>query len=143
MDFIFLLATTNLVIQFIVLALLIISYGLKRRGKFRQHGLTMLSAVILHTVMVLSIMIPSIISIYSITTFPIAVPAIAAVHGAIGAVTWILGLWIVVSWRLRKDLKFCLPKKRFMLATYVLWLVAIALGTLLYLSLYVFLIPLM
>ncbi len=143
MDFIFLLATINLAIQFIVLALLIVSYGLKKMNKFRQHGLTMLSAVILHTIMVLSIMIPSLVSIYFAVTLSTTIISIAIIHGIIGALTWVLGLLIVATWRLRKDLKYCQPKKRLMRTTYILWLVTIVLGTLLYLSLYTSILPLM
>lgn len=136
MAFYFLLATTNFILQFIVLVLLIASILLKRKNKFWQHGLTMLSAVILHTIMILSIMIPSIIGIYFAIDLSITISGFALVHAIIGTLTWILGLWIVVSWCLRKDLKYCISKKHVMLATYFLWLLSIALGTILYLNLY-------
>ncbi len=71
----------------------------------------MLSAVILHTAMVLSVMIPSLVSIYFALNLSSPVFATVIVHAAVGALTWILGIWIVASWRLRKDLKYCLPKK--------------------------------
>ena len=52
-------STISLVIQIVVLALLIGAYMLKRQNKFRQHGIIMLSAVVLHIISILAVMIPS------------------------------------------------------------------------------------
>jgi hypothetical protein len=55
----FVLATVSLVLQIVILVLLVGSVGLKGRKKFRQHGMTMLLAVVLHTITILLVMIPS------------------------------------------------------------------------------------
>jgi uncharacterized membrane protein YozB (DUF420 family) len=54
-------------------------------------------------------------------------------HAAAGTITAILGVWIVGGWRLRQSLKFCAPKKKFMRATFILWLITLSLGVILYL----------
>jgi len=59
MDYYQLIATTSLTIQLTVLALLIVGFTLQRQKKFRQHGLILFSAVVLHAILVFVIMIPS------------------------------------------------------------------------------------
>jgi len=57
MDTLQILATFNLVIQLVVIGLLLGGYWLKRMKKFRQHGITMLSAVVLHAILIFTWMI--------------------------------------------------------------------------------------
>jgi hypothetical protein len=136
MDIYTLIATISLLIQLTVLVLLVTSYMLKRREKFRLHGILMLSAVIVHAAMVFWLMIPSFnaivvtagLSSFSVTT--------AMFHAPFGIISLILGIWVVGSWRLRKSIAFCAPKKRIMLFTFITWIIAITLGVILYLSLY-------
>jgi uncharacterized membrane protein YozB (DUF420 family) len=137
MNIFLLFATLSLLIQVIVLILLITSYTFKRKQKFRHHGILMLSAVILHASMILTIMVPS----FSVIAFtptgpPIATVLTAIVHATFGTTTLVLGAWIVGSWRLRTSLQFCSPKKKFMRATFILWLTAISIGIILYFALY-------
>ena len=60
-----------------------------------------------------------------ITTF-------ASFHAIAGTITAILGVWIVGGWRLRQSTQFCAPKKRFMLATLILWLATLTFGIIFY-----------
>jgi uncharacterized membrane protein YozB (DUF420 family) len=135
MDIYVLLATANLTLQIVVLGLLIRGYWLKRMKKFRQHGINMLTAVVLHIIMVLSVMIPSLLAI-SEANLGATIVTIAMVHGITGIATVFLGVWLVASWRLRTSLETCFAKKKVMLVTLSLWLVTLSLGILLYLSLY-------
>ncbi len=139
MDYTQLIATISLTIQLIVLGLLISGYTLKRMKKFRQHGITMLTAVVLHLIVIFWVMVPSfmkgIIPYISGNGADIIV-IIGLVHAALGIIAAVLGTWIVGSWRLRQTLQYCIPKKRIMLLTITLWIIAIALGILLYLRLY-------
>ena len=131
MNFFLLIATISLIIQLIVLALLLIGYGFKRRLRYRMHGMFMLSAVVLHLAAIFAIMVPSFIAIMTenpttlITTF-------APFHATAGTITAILGVWIVGGWRLRQSTNYCAPKKKFMLATIILWLATIAFGIIFY-----------
>lgn len=140
----FVLATVSLVLQFVILVLLFGSVGLKGRKKFRQHGMTMLLAVVLHTITILLVMMPSFVSgfiPYFSTNISDAVSIIAIVHGATGILAEVLGVWIVTSWRLRKSLQYCTPRKKLMRFTLILWLIALFLGILLYIVLYLTILP--
>ena len=135
MDIIFLIATANFLLQVIVLGLLIRGYWLKKMKKFRQHGINMLAAVVLHIIMVLSVMIPSLFAIYE-ANLGVTILTTAVVHGIVGVLTVLLGIWLVASWHLQTSMQTCFAKKKVMLVTLSLWLVAISLGIILYLSLY-------
>lgn len=137
MDFYLLVATISLVIQLVVLVLLVTGHVLKRQKKFRQHGLLMLSAVVLHVIMILTVMLPAFSVIaFTPTSLSLMVVATAMVHGTLGIVTVLLGIWIVASWRLRTSLQYCAPKKIVMRTTFILWVITITIGIILYFSLY-------
>lgn len=137
MDYYQVVATSSLFIQIVVLVLLIGGYWLKRMKKFRQHGITMLTSVVLHTVMILAWMIPSFSSFLgssvSINLADMIVVTIL-VHAFMGIAADLLGIWLVASWRLRADMKTCFAKKSIMRVTITLWLIALVLGIILYLK---------
>ena len=66
---------------------------------------------VLHTIAIFAIMIPAFVVI-SLGDFLLAVSTITAVHGVLGLTAEVLGLWLVVSWRLRSSLRYCAPKKK-------------------------------
>jgi membrane-associated HD superfamily phosphohydrolase len=96
-----LIATTSLTIQIIVLFLLLYGYSLKRKLRFRQHGITMSAAVVLHLVVVFAIMIPSfvlaVIPGYVIPNFSGIISVVSLVHAVAGALAGSLGVWLVAS----------------------------------------------
>jgi uncharacterized membrane protein YozB (DUF420 family) len=131
------LATLSLVIQLVVIGLLFGGVWLKATKKFRQHGITMLTAVVLHAVMVFTWMIPifsglfrSSGSINLADTFTV----IILVHAFTGIAATILGIWLVAAWRLQADMKTCFAKKSAMRITITLWLIALVIGIILYLK---------
>jgi uncharacterized membrane protein YozB (DUF420 family) len=137
MDFYLLISTITLVIQLIIFVLLIVGFGFKRQKRYRQHGLIMVSAVILHLISVLAIMVPSIAVIaFTQTGLPETVVALSGVHAVFGVTALALGIWISISWRFRQSIQYCAPKKRFMLITFTVWTIAILIGTALYFILY-------
>jgi uncharacterized membrane protein YozB (DUF420 family) len=148
MDYYQLVATINLIVQVAVLVLLMGGYWLKRIQKFRQHGITMLAAVILHIITVLAVMLPSFVLgviplIFDGASFALAM--VASFHGIMGIIAAVLGVWIVTSWRLRASLQYCggsAPKKKLMRLTLILWVIALLLGILLYLHFYTTILPL-
>ena len=138
MDFFTLIATTSLAVQIVVLILLAVGYSLKGKKKFRQHGITMTTAVALHLVTILIVMIPSFVNGFSSPhiDFTNWLVIISLVHAAFGSIAAILGVWVVASWHLKKDMQTCFAKKRIMLSTLTLWLTAILLGIVMYISFY-------
>jgi uncharacterized membrane protein YozB (DUF420 family) len=137
MDIYLLVATLSLAVQIIVLALLITAYWSMKKQKFRRHGIIMFSAVIVHLTLILGIMVPS-FSIIAFTNTGLSSLKIllVTVHATFGAFAASLGVYIVASWRLRTSLKYCVPKKRIMLATFTTWLISISLGIIVYLTFY-------
>jgi uncharacterized membrane protein YozB (DUF420 family) len=133
----FLESTISLVIQIAVLVLLIGAIVLKKQKKFRQHGITMLSAVVLHIIAILAVMIPSLAAFFgaprSIDYADVFV-VFTLFHVTAGIVAASLGVWLVGSWRLETNMQPCFKKKRIMDATLVLWVLAIITGMVLYLK---------
>jgi uncharacterized membrane protein YozB (DUF420 family) len=130
------MATASFGIQLMVLGLLLGGLWLKAAKRFRQHGIVMLIAVVLHAVMIFVWMMPSFnlfispgsINLADITT------VIIFVHAFTGIVTIVLGFWLIVGWRLKEDIRTCFAKKRVMLVTITLWLIALVFGIILYLK---------
>jgi len=114
------------------------SLAFKKRRKFFLHGVTMIVAVALNALSFILIMGPS---LFGLGSFIIAqtldmISIVAVIHGVFGAVTEILGLWVVGIWRLQSSIQKCVRKKRIMRVTLAIWLIALLLGILLYTRLY-------
>ncbi len=135
MDYYLLVATISLVIQLVVLVLLLAGFGFKRSFKFRVHGFTMTVALVMHIVTVVVIMIRAfVIALIPITIEePLSLIGILSpLHAALGTITIILAGLIIGAWRFRKSTKFCAPKRKLMRATFILWLVSLAIGIVFY-----------
>ena len=127
-------ATASLALQIAVLVLLFVSIPLKNRKKYRQHGIVMASAIVLHLVTVVGVMGPSFRISFSspgIVLFEMPV-IISLIHVASGLVAVALGIWLVASWHFKTDLKNCFSKKKIMRPTFVLWIVSALLGIFMY-----------
>jgi hypothetical protein len=135
------IATISFVLQIAIPVLLLVSLGLKWKKKFREHGVIMLIAVVLHSISIFGVMGPS-FGVITSGGFSATVSAITYIHGIAGIIAEVLGVWIIVSWRLRTSLQYCAPKKKLMLTTLISWLIALFLGTLIYLHFYTTLLPL-
>ena len=135
MDYYQIAATISLIFQIVVLVLLFAGMGLKGRKKFRQHGIVMLTAVVLHTIIILAWMVPSFsLSFAGSINFADMIVVTILVHAFMGIAADLLGIWLVASWRLRADMKTCFAKKSLMRVTMTLWLIALFLGIVLYLK---------
>jgi uncharacterized membrane protein YozB (DUF420 family) len=136
MDYVQIIATVSLSIQIAVLFLLIGGFALKRMKKYRQHGITMTSALALHFTVILTWMIWSLLAFLSSSSTNLAdiLTIITLAHASVGITAGLLGVWIVSSWRLRANMQMCFAKKRVMLVTLTLWLIALSLGVILYLK---------
>ena len=137
MDYYQIVATLSLAIQIVVLVLLIRAVWLKRMKNLRQHGITMIIAVVLHTLTILTWMIPSFSNLFtpsgSLNLADMLTMAIMG-HAFTGFVAAILGIWMSASWRLKADMKTCFGKKSFMRVTIILWLISLTIGIILYLK---------
>jgi uncharacterized membrane protein YozB (DUF420 family) len=131
-----LVSTLSLIVELVVLGLLTFGYTLKRKKKFRQHGITMTTALVLHLITIFSWMIwsfTSFLSAGSVDYGNLLVLVILA-HVTFGIIAASLGVWLVASWHLQTDVQKCFARKRIMLTTIALWSVAILLGIVLYVA---------
>jgi uncharacterized membrane protein YozB (DUF420 family) len=129
-------STVSLIIQIVVLGLLFGALVLKKKAKFRQHGLVMFSAVVLHIISILAVMGPSFSGFFGapgVIDYADVFMVLTLVHVTSGILAAILGVWIVSSWHFQKNLQPCFKKKKFMDITWVLWVLAILIGIFLYL----------
>ncbi len=131
MDYYWFVATISLALQLTVLALLLGGFAFKRRMKYRQHGIVMLAALVIHIITIIVVMVPSLV--LALITIALKNPTsfiglLTPFHAAPGIVTLILSVWIVGSWRLRQSTKFCAPNSKLMLATFILWIITLIMG---------------
>jgi len=130
-------AQANLAFQIAIMALLVVSMALKRKGKLFAHGTTMLVAVILNTASFFLVMGPSLLNLEQLVVDqPLdRLSMVTLAHAAFGSVAEILGIWIVASWHLQTSTQNCAGKKKLMRLTFLLWEIALVVGVLLYILL--------
>jgi uncharacterized membrane protein YozB (DUF420 family) len=127
----------NVVFQLIIVLILLASISFKLKRKYVLHGAMMLVAVVLNVFSFLFVMLPSLLGLEIIRTQPLHMFSIVALaHACIGAVSLILGAWIVGSWHLQSSTKSCVERKRVMRLVLILWSLALVVGMVLYMFLY-------
>ena len=139
MDYYLLLGSLTLLLQLSVFLLVVGGFLLKKRQMFRAHGFAMFAGLVLHLVTIGVIMVPSFVValVPIIATSPFRdISLFSPVHVALGGTTAALGLWIVGSWRMRRSLQFCAPKRKWMRLTIWVWAFSLLSGFLLYLLLF-------
>jgi uncharacterized membrane protein YozB (DUF420 family) len=121
----------NLVLQIVTLAVLFVGLGLKQKGKFAFHGSTMLVAVVLNAVSFFWVMWPAFLGYdYSVLNHPVKI--VSLIHGVLGGVAEVLGVFLVVSWGVQRKVQSCIRRKTVMRVTIALWVIALILGIVLY-----------
>ncbi len=130
------MATFTLIVELIVLSLIITGFIFKRRHKYRQHGITMTTAIALHLIPIFTWMVWSFISYFGYASANLSdlLSQATFVHVALGATAASLGVWLVASWHLQADVQKCFSRKRTMLVALTLWSTAIAIGIFLYIA---------
>jgi uncharacterized membrane protein YozB (DUF420 family) len=132
------LADVNLILQIAMLVLLAVGWLVARNRRFRNHGLLMVVAFVVHTIAIVTIMVPSLAASRGI--FQIGLSTITLVIGAhaiFGGLAEILGFYMVGRWVLnRLNIKTCLGKKTQMRLTLAVWVIALTMGVYSYFLLY-------
>ncbi len=133
-----LIALSNIMLQIVILAIIIVGLFLKKKHKLFQHGSTMLVAVILNLLSFLLAMGPSLLNLEPVLVVqPTNSLSIATfVHAFFGTVAEVLGIYVIVSWRLEKSASRCAAKKKIMRAVTGQWLVALVSGFVVFILLY-------
>ena len=127
----------NVVFQLVIALILLGSISFKLKRKYVLHGAMMLVAVVLNVFSFLFVMLPSLLGLEIIRTQPLHIFSIVALaHACIGAVSMILGVWIVGSWHLQSSTVNCVKRRIIMRLVLILWLLALVVGIVLYMFLY-------
>jgi uncharacterized membrane protein YozB (DUF420 family) len=131
-----LVSTLSLITELAVLGLLTFGYFAKRMKNYRQHGITMTTALVLHLITIFSWMAMSFIRYFSAGSVDYGSLSVLAsfAHATFGIIAASLGVWLVASWHLQTDVQKCFARKRIMLTTITFWVTAILLGIVLYLA---------
>jgi uncharacterized membrane protein YozB (DUF420 family) len=135
-----LFADLNLLLQIIIFVMLFGGVIAARfRRDFRRHGAVMGLAVLLNTLSIAVVMIPSLLSFRGLLSAPLSPLAIAVIfHAAAGISVEILGIWVVVVWLMnRLSTRACSGKKSIMRTIISFWLIELILGIYVYIMLYV------
>lgn len=130
----------TLFLEVIILVLLLAGYILVRTKKLRQHGVIMSAAVILHTLTIFIVMVPSFVVYFEILLRDISSPGVIItwVHFVAGTLADVLGIFLVAEWRYRPSPKMtCVKRRRLMKLLLALWILALALGLAFYIYYYV------
>jgi hypothetical protein len=112
--------------------------GLKFGRKYFWHGVLTLLALIVHTVSIFVVMIPSLRALAQpVLSFPLdRLSTVIMFHVAFGVLAEVLAVWLVGAWHLQRDASPCVRRKKWMSVTFSFWVAALALGLLLYAFLY-------
>ena len=129
----------SLALQVVILFLLILGLpffrgqkGQKEQKNLIAHGYSTVAALILHTILIFVVMIPSfasgLLEVSDLSTFD-AFTVIS--HGVLGTLAEILGLVIITIWLSKGPKKMaCWKWRRWMAATFIIWVISVVNGTL-------------
>ena len=102
-----------------------------RKGRLNSHGMIVFAAIVLNTLSVLAIMVPSasqILSGASQSMFTI----IVAGHSLLGLAVELLGGYIILRWRFQPPGPTCSRMKGLMKVLGVLWTLTVLFGVFVY-----------
>lgn len=131
------LSDVNLLFQIAIFIFLALGLSAKFKRRYIAHGAVMSIALILNTVSILIIMVPSFLSnpgLFENLSSPLP---LTVIHITLGSLAEVLGIILVAAWALSiHNIEGCIKRKRIMLITIFLWLVNLILGVFMYAVLY-------
>jgi uncharacterized membrane protein YozB (DUF420 family) len=134
------LADLNLLLQVAVLLVLLASLRFKFRRSYLRHGVSMGLAVVLHTVSIFVVMVPSLLAsggLFGDLSNRLALAVLS--HAVLGSFVEVLSLYLLSVLALNRGVtKACFRNKVTMRITLVLWVVELIVGVYVYFLLYTF-----
>lgn len=120
----------------VIATLLIGRFIFARKGKVTSHGYTLTIAIVLHATSLLSIMIPSFANVINnpLTNFFSPAMILTWIHAPLGSLVLILGAYLVLEWRFKPPKDTCYKRVKLMRPLWLLWMLSIAMGIVIYLS---------
>jgi hypothetical protein len=131
----------SLILQIVILFLLILGLPLFRGQKGQRdqknliaHGYSTVAALVLHTILIFTIMIPSFASgIPDIADFTVINAFTVLSHAILGVTAEVLGFIIVTVWLSKGPKKLaCWRWKKWMVPTFIIWVISVVNGTLIH-----------
>ena len=125
------LSDASLIFQIIMLLFLVLGFLTVRvRRAFLRHGILMTSALVLHTISILLVMVPSMLAMRGLfQNLSSTLAMIFVLHASLGSLVEVLGVYFVAVWVLeRASVKSCFGRKKLMQANIVLWIASVLVG---------------
>jgi uncharacterized membrane protein YozB (DUF420 family) len=134
------LSDLNLIFQVVIAAFLVLALLAIVRKKYVIHGVIIGCCVALHTISIFAIMVPSLLSLDGlISGLPTRLSLLVVTHAVLGSLVEILGVLLVVAWVFNGTrIDSCFRRKHIMEAVILLWILELALGVYVYMTLYPF-----
>lgn len=133
------IAQINLFFQMVILAVVLSGLVLKKFHKLLLHGRMMFLGAILNLISFLTVMGPSLLSLGVSGTEQFSERSVIVLaHASTGSVALAVACLVTIRWRLKSSIDDCVKRKPVMRLVAVLWPVALVLGVLLYMILYLF-----
>jgi uncharacterized membrane protein YozB (DUF420 family) len=141
----------NLILQAIILVVLGLAIYARLKHSIVKHAMLMGSGIVLHTVAIVAIMVPSLLSMgVLLRNQPIGFALLTISHATVGSLVEIIGIWLVATWVLlplrgsaratwrsnTASVEKCFKRKNVMRVTIALWLMEMILGIFIYMMLY-------
>jgi hypothetical protein len=124
----------SLILQIVVLFLLILGLPLARgisdKKNLTRHGYLTVLALILHTILILIVMVPSFTSSFG-EIGELSVISLLTVwsHAVLGITAEVLGIVLVGAWLSKPTSRMnCVKMKRWMAPTFIIWAISIING---------------
>jgi putative membrane protein len=128
------LATANLVVQLALIALLLGAVYLARRGRVKRHCTIVRGAVVVQITAILVVMLPSLLGyVANVPPIPFLYPELL-IHHILGLV--LIAIFIYVNLEVGHVIRPVVKRKDAMRTALGVWLVAFALGIIIYFTVY-------
>jgi uncharacterized membrane protein YozB (DUF420 family) len=128
------LATANLVVQLVLIALVIGAVYSARRGRVIRHCTVVRGTVVVQIITILAIMLPSLLGyVENVPPIPFLYPELL-IHHILGLV--LIAIFVYVNLEVGRVIRPVVKRKNAMRTALGVWLIAIALGINIYLTVY-------
>lgn len=128
------LATANLVVQLVLIALVLIAVYLARRGRVIRHCTIVRVTVVVQIIAILAVMLPSLLGyVENVPPIPFLYPELL-IHHILGLV--LIAIFIYVNLDVGRVIQPIVKRKNAMRTALGVWLVVIAIGINIYLIVY-------
>jgi hypothetical protein len=124
----------SLALQVVILFLLVLGLpfvrGVSGRKNLSIHGYVTVSAVVLHTILIFVVMIPSALTDFaSLSNLSIPDQILAMAHAVLASITEALAIAVIGIWLLKSPSKMaCFRYRKWMIPLFIIWTLSVVTG---------------